>query len=151
MCYEYIYDWFMSIKFTCKLFSLSLQITKMSDTVWFQIHACLGRAQKSNLLSTQLFLKLSFQSAWQHLEIYTLSSLSWHWFYSQEEDKHGGMGGEVEQLMDRGGSRGKRKCGRVVSAHHTVEMLCLASLTHNPVIYEQAKKHTWQALMMRIS
>lgn len=88
----------------------------ISDACMFLV-----RDKTSNLISTA-FLKLHFQSAWQHPAINTMSSLSWHWFCSPEEgecvgwtnrEREGGGGRrwrEMEILLSCVSSTTQRKC-----------------------------------------
>ena len=79
----------------------------ISDACMFLV-----RDKTSHLISTA-FLKLHFQSAWQHPAINTLSSLSWHWFYSPEEGERvwwRGRERERERERGRGGGRWKYCC-----------------------------------------
>lgn len=93
--------------------------------------------------TTQPSVKLCFQSAWQRPAINTLSSFSWHWFYSQEEEEHGDEG-ETGALTERGGSGGEREYGCDASAPpYSGNVLFDASWILNPVKHEQAEKQKW--------
>lgn len=68
-------------------------------------HIVFGAGQNLHSHFLTVFLKPHFQS--ERPVIDTLSSLSWHWFYSQEEEEMEGDG-RTEELMEGGRSAGGR-------------------------------------------